>query len=185
MLPGIRTPRWWCRRALRSLVCCQTVVLYLLACQDAWAAEHLRSGSLLLHSGSNNHKHGHHRHLSAGGLKSQVGRKGSMQQGGKQPHSLVRPSLTPSPQHRVDFQIGDKVLVHGKLAGTVRYVGRTAFGPTDVLVWYGIELELPMGKNDGSINGVTYFHCASNHGLFTLPKNVATLPLPVAMARMT
>ena len=33
-------------------------------------------------------------------------------------------------------------------------------------VWYGIELDRPVGKNDGSVNGVKYFSCRMKHGVF-------------------
>ena len=33
-------------------------------------------------------------------------------------------------------------------------------------VWYGIELDRPVGKNDGSVNGVKYFSCQMKHGVF-------------------
>jgi len=33
-------------------------------------------------------------------------------------------------------------------------------------VWYGIELDRPVGKNDGSVNGERCFHCKPKHGVF-------------------
>lgn len=32
--------------------------------------------------------------------------------------------------------------------------------------WYGIELDQPTGKHDGSVFGVRYFTCAPRHGVF-------------------
>lgn len=32
--------------------------------------------------------------------------------------------------------------------------------------WYGIELDRPAGKNDGSVNGHRYFTCKAKHGVF-------------------
>ena len=32
-----------------------------------------------------------------------------------------------------------------------------------------MELDEPSGKNDGSVNGVRYFECKPNHGLFSHP----------------
>ena len=61
-----------------------------------------------------------------------------------------------------DFQIGDIVKV-GTKRGTVRFVGETKFAAG---AWYGVELEHPVGKNNGSINGEVYFECEPNHGLF-------------------
>lgn len=33
-------------------------------------------------------------------------------------------------------------------------------------VWIGIELDTPTGKNDGTVQGNTYFTCKPKHGLF-------------------
>jgi hypothetical protein len=49
------------------------------------------------------------------------------------------------------------------VVGTVRFVGpvRSSQG-----AWVGLELDEPLGENDGSTNGVRYFHCSKKHGLF-------------------
>ncbi|KAI5948911.1 NIP100 [Candida theae] len=59
------------------------------------------------------------------------------------------------------FQIGDHVKVKGEL-GVIKYIGDTEFAPG---TWFGVELERPIGKNDGSVKGVRYFHCR-NSGLY-------------------
>ena len=48
-------------------------------------------------------------------------------------------------------------------SGYLRYCGPTEFASG---VWAGIELDEPLGKNDGSIGGISYFKCPSNHGVF-------------------
>lgn len=65
------------------------------------------------------------------------------------------------------FTIGTAVKVKDK-PGVVRFVGKTQFASG---TWVGVELDQPVGKNDGSINGVRYFTCAKpgNYGLFALP----------------
>lgn len=32
--------------------------------------------------------------------------------------------------------------------------------------WVGVELDEPKGKNNGIVQGKTYFQCRDNHGLF-------------------
>ncbi|XP_069464812.1 CAP-Gly domain-containing linker protein 4 isoform X2 [Ambystoma mexicanum] len=66
-------------------------------------------------------------------------------------------------------RIGSRVLVVGQRMGTVRFYGETSFAPG---FWYGIELDKPHGKNDGSVGGVQYFTCAPKHGIFAPPSRV-------------
>ncbi|KAJ1897385.1 hypothetical protein LPJ66_003402 [Kickxella alabastrina] len=59
--------------------------------------------------------------------------------------------------------------------GIVRFVGKTSFRPG---FWVGIEYDEPVGKNDGSMDGVVYFKCAAEHGSFVRPDKVATGDFP-------
>ncbi|XP_043916136.1 CAP-Gly domain-containing linker protein 4 [Protopterus annectens] len=68
-----------------------------------------------------------------------------------------------------DIKLGDRVLVVGQRTGVVRFCGKTSFAPG---CWYGIELDKPHGKNDGSVGGVRYFTCAAKHGVFAPPSRV-------------
>ncbi|ESN96560.1 hypothetical protein HELRODRAFT_138339, partial [Helobdella robusta] len=58
---------------------------------------------------------------------------------------------------------GDKVVVGGTKYGTLKFIGQTQFAKGD---WAGIELDEPIGKNDGSIDGKRYFKCPPQFGLF-------------------
>lgn len=62
----------------------------------------------------------------------------------------------------MDAPLGSVVTIpQGK--GVVRFTGPTQF---QVGKWIGIELYEQNGKNDGSVNGVVYFTCKMNHGVF-------------------
>ena len=50
--------------------------------------------------------------------------------------------------------------------GVLRFCGQTEFAAGE---WAGVELDEPVGKNDGSVGGVTYFHCTPNHGMIRIP----------------
>ncbi len=51
----------------------------------------------------------------------------------------------------------------------VRFFGSVHYAPGD---WLGVELEAPMGKNNGTIKGVEYFKCPSQHGMMVRPSEV-------------
>ncbi|XP_045785814.1 restin homolog isoform X4 [Maniola jurtina] len=75
-----------------------------------------------------------------------------------------------------DLRLGDRVIVsssRGSKAGTLRYVGVTEFAPG---VWGGVELDDPLGKNDGSVDGKRYFECAPRFGLFAPITKVSRSP---------
>ncbi|KAL0235376.1 hypothetical protein GEMRC1_001958 [Eukaryota sp. GEM-RC1] len=64
------------------------------------------------------------------------------------------------------IEVGNRCEVQlGAKRGTVRYVGSVnGDGP-----FVGVELDEPLGKNDGSVKGVEYFSCAAKYGLFVRP----------------
>ncbi|XP_028998063.1 kinesin-like protein KIF13B isoform X2 [Betta splendens] len=64
---------------------------------------------------------------------------------------------------------GEFVTVGPNKCGTVRYVGPTDFAQG---TWVGVELEVPAGKNDGSVDGKHYFHCNPGYGVLVRPGRV-------------
>lgn len=52
--------------------------------------------------------------------------------------------------------------------GTIKYVGKIP-EINDKDTWVGVELDEPLGKNDGSIKGKRYFTCGNKYGSFVRP----------------
>ncbi|KAG0172688.1 hypothetical protein DFQ28_009666 [Apophysomyces sp. BC1034] len=71
-----------------------------------------------------------------------------------------------------EFKVGARVLVHGENVGTVRFVGSTSFQTGK---WVGIELDEPLGKNGGVVQGKRYFDCPANHGMFVRPSQIKVI----------
>ncbi|KGL88311.1 Kinesin-like KIF13B, partial [Charadrius vociferus] len=71
---------------------------------------------------------------------------------------------------------GEYVTVGANKTGTVRYIGPTDFQEG---TWVGVELDLPSGKNDGSIGGKQYFRCNPGYGLLVKPGRVKKATGPV------
>ncbi|XP_053444708.1 CAP-Gly domain-containing linker protein 4 isoform X2 [Nycticebus coucang] len=82
------------------------------------------------------------------------------------------PSVANNTRCEGELQLGDRVLVVGQRIGTIKFFGTTNFAPG---YWYGIELEKPHGKNDGSVGGVQYFSCSPRYGIFAPPSRVQRL----------
>lgn len=83
--------------------------------------------------------------------------------------SLIRKG-SKSDKAAVVFEIGERVTVKGYDGeGTVRFVGKEAGGGKSRV---GIEMDGPVGKNNGTVKGHTYFKCKKKRGLLSLPKNV-------------
>ena len=98
----------------------------------------------------------------------------------KPPSGLPRPSGRSTPQRASsreslssvasssaagtgDWQVGDVCWVNGTKQGKIAFIGKVKFASGD---WVGVELEEGTGKNNGTIDGTTYFKAPPNHGLF-------------------
>ncbi|XP_040586704.1 CAP-Gly domain-containing linker protein 4 isoform X2 [Mesocricetus auratus] len=82
------------------------------------------------------------------------------------------PSTANNTRREGELRLGERVLVVGQRVGTIKFFGTTNFAPG---YWYGIELEKPHGKNDGSVGGVQYFSCSPRYGIFAPPSRVQRL----------
>eukprot|EP00039_Didymoeca_costata_P001459 m.52711 g.52711 ORF g.52711 m.52711 type:complete len:240 (+) comp10812_c0_seq6:172-891(+) len=69
------------------------------------------------------------------------------------------------------MSIGDRceVTVGGVKRGEIMYIGKPEFQKG---WWIGVKYDEPLGKNDGSVQGVRYFQCPPKYGAFVRPANV-------------
>lgn len=70
----------------------------------------------------------------------------------------------------MSLEVGQRVSVRED-TGTIKYYGTTSFSAGQ---WVGIQLDLPSGKNNGSVQGIEYFTCDKAgdnelYGLFVRP----------------
>ena len=82
-----------------------------------------------------------------------------------------------------DFVVGNRVLVGGDRPGVIAFLGTTLFSRGE---WAGVILDEPSGKNNGVVQGVQYFQCEPNHGVFARPQNLVLEPpkqLPKQVAK--
>ncbi|XP_021939301.1 LOW QUALITY PROTEIN: dynactin subunit 1-like [Zootermopsis nevadensis] len=93
------------------------------------------------------------------------------------------------------LRLNQRVEVTGKdVRGVVAYVGSTMFASGK---WIGVILDEPRGKNNGTVQGKSYFQCKENHGMFVrqsqltllddsgIPISDATSPSPGASTATT
>ncbi|XP_078145016.1 restin isoform X2 [Centroberyx gerrardi] len=78
-------------------------------------------------------------------------------------------------KNRRELRLGDRVLVGGTKAGVVRFLGETDFAKGE---WCGVELDEPLGKNDGAVAGTRYFQCLPRYGLFAPVHKVTRIGFP-------
>lgn len=64
----------------------------------------------------------------------------------------------------------------GGRRGEVKFVGKASSMPSGF--WVGIELDEPMGKNNGTVKGIQYFECGDNYGVMVRPDKVEVGDFP-------
>lgn len=80
-----------------------------------------------------------------------------------------------------EIEVGNRcrvINIQGERRGVVRFVGKINELDKGENVWVGIEFDEPVGKNDGSIDGVRVFTSRPNHGSFLKPKIVEVGDFP-------
>jgi len=72
--------------------------------------------------------------------------------------------------------VGNRVEVTGKnVRGKVAYVGTTEFATGK---WIGVALDDAKGKNNGTVQGKSYFTCPDEHGIFVRQSQLVLLDGP-------
>lgn len=64
---------------------------------------------------------------------------------------IIQPAIL---KNTIDLKIGDRVIIssgQGSKLGILKYRGATQFAPGE---WCGIELDDPLGKNNGTVEGI-------------------------------
>lgn len=75
-------------------------------------------------------------------------------------------AVTQAELDSLPVRVGDRVWVSGVKPGTVAYLGYTKFKEG---IWAGVVLDDKQGKNNGSVENVSYFKCDDGHGVFCKP----------------
>ncbi|EYC43020.1 hypothetical protein Y032_0506g2675 [Ancylostoma ceylanicum] len=66
----------------------------------------------------------------------------------------------------MSFEVGARVETEKTGKGRVAFCGEVQFAEGE---WVGVILDEPRGKNNGTVQGVQYFTCEPNYGLFIRP----------------
>ena len=73
------------------------------------------------------------------------------------------------------FDVGNRVLVEGyDSVGTLRFVGKHH---TKHVMRCGVEFDEDVGKNNGTIDGHTYFETTGTKGILVSPRKVSFLDI--------
>ena len=110
-------------------------------------------------------------------LNSSVGSTNGSKTNGQNTSGSTNGSHYSSSRFEQKFNVGDRVLVNatsGTKLGTLQYLGAADFAAGR---WAGIELDEPVGKNDGSVAGKRYFKCEMKYGLFAPIHKISAAPL--------
>ncbi|EFY87452.1 hypothetical protein J3459_012086 [Metarhizium acridum] len=80
------------------------------------------------------------------------------------------------------IKVGKRCRIGGEdtRRGVVKYVGEVKEIPNGIGQWVGVQLDEPVGKNDGSIDGSRYWGepSAMKHGVFVRPERVEVGEFP-------
>ncbi|XP_061637844.1 CAP-Gly domain-containing linker protein 3 isoform X2 [Phyllopteryx taeniolatus] len=108
-------------------------------------------------------------------LASRIAGKNKREKEKKEKALKKKSSVVSLDPEGLNVEVGDQVLVAGQKNGIVRFFGKTDFAPG---LWFGVELDQPTGKHDGSVFGVRYFSCLPKYGVFAPPSRVQRIGGP-------
>eukprot|EP00047_Mylnosiga_fluctuans_P022059 m.112721 g.112721 ORF g.112721 m.112721 type:complete len:748 (+) comp9121_c0_seq7:50-2293(+) len=87
-----------------------------------------------------------------------------LESGWRVPRLGGKPRIAPTETLITVAHVGRRVMVKGLCEGTLRFVGTPHAAQAGT--WLGVELDHPVGKNNGCFAGEQHFLCAENHGVF-------------------
>nr|ADD38216.1 Dynactin subunit 1 [Lepeophtheirus salmonis] len=75
---------------------------------------------------------------------------------------------------KATVRVGQRVCLKDKkdVEGVVSFFGFPDFAPGK---WVGLTLDTPKGKNNGTVQGRSYFTCPENYGMFVRQTNIMIL----------
>ncbi|KAG5363016.1 Cell polarity protein [Yarrowia sp. B02] len=76
------------------------------------------------------------------------------------------------------IKLGLRCEINGSKRGVVRYIGEIPEITDSGAPWIGVELDEPLGKNDGTVKGKRYFQCKDKFGSFVKPQAVEVGDFP-------
>ncbi|KAI6653197.1 CAP-Gly domain-containing linker protein 4-like [Oopsacas minuta] len=80
------------------------------------------------------------------------------------------------------LELGANVTLAGGKKGVIRFIGDVKFQTGQ---WVGVEYNEAIGKNDGSVDGIRYFRCKPNYGVFVTPSKIFRDDIPQGNNRTT
>ena len=108
-----------------------------------------------------------HFHKMARMISQKQGKQSSMHYAGFQGHVNLE-DASPAALRSVISQRVDLPRRCGPNCGLIRFCGKVNFSSG---IFIGIELDRPIGRNDGSIDGTRYFRAPAKHGVFVRPRD--------------
>ena len=89
---------------------------------------------------------------------------------------------------RTEVRVGDRVWVKEVVndkgcKGTIRFMGSVDF-VDDMSEWLGIELDSPLGRHDGTVQGVRYFAAGQDRGVFVTMNKVGIRKILMLTSRI-